>query len=196
MKHLVFCFGVIIAILSGHAHGLQTPAQAAKADEVLKKMRQVDLLTQMIPLLLDKAQINKMLPSVERARARVTAQKKAEAEALDKVDSKITAEVQKSIDTGVPPSKDFLQDLAQMTARFSATRNTIADENTAAVLKVFKETLNAGQLKAAANSLAPQLFDPSLKPDQMTQDDKLRFFIREIFLDPQAYDILVRLAAK
>ena len=43
------------------------------------------------------------------------------------------------------------------------------------------------------NSLAPQLLDPSLDPKTMTESDKLRFFIQEIFLDPQAYDIMLAL---
>lgn len=191
MKHIILCLGILLGML-GYAHG-QTPEQAKKSEEVIKKMRQIDLLNQLIPLVLTKDQVNKLLPAVERARARVKDTQKEEAVILEKLDGKISDQIKKSIETGIAPPRAFLDELATTTMNMSIKRAVAADENVASVLKVFNETCNAGQKKAAANSLAPQLLDPSLKPDQMTEQDKIRFFIREILLDPQAYDILVQL---
>lgn len=194
MKQLIVCFGLVITILLGHAHAAQTPSDDAKrSDAIMMKFRQIDLLNQLIPLALTKDQIEKLLPSVERARAKVRETEKDEAKTLTGYDKKVTDAINHCIEKGEPPSRDLLMELAVATKLMADNRSVIASENTEAVLKVFKETLNAGQLKAAENSLKPELFDPSLKADKMTSDDKLRFFIRDILLDPQAYDVLVRL---
>jgi hypothetical protein len=44
--------------------------------------------------------------------------------------------------------------------------------------------------------LNPKVFgDPNYKAEEMKDDDRLKFFIREVMLDPLAYDILVRMQA-
>jgi hypothetical protein len=192
MKHILICIGVIVGIF-GYGHSMQTPEQARKSAEVLSKMRQIDLLNQLIPLALQKSQITQLLPVVERARAKVTEIQKDEAVKLERLDAKITAAIKKSIESNVAPPKALLDELAQATAEMSVKRLVAVDANTTSVLKVFNEVCNAGQKAAAAHSLAPQLLNPSLKPDQMTQEDKIRFFIQEILLDPQCYDVLVQL---
>jgi hypothetical protein len=192
MKHIIVCLGVMLTLF-GHGRA-QVPADLSKKSEaVLMKMRQIDLLTQFIPLALTKEQINKLLPAVERARAKVLQIQKEEAGTLEKLEAKIAAAINKSIEKNIAPPKSLLDELALTTAQMGTKRYAVIDENTAAVMKVFNEVCNAGQKKAAANSLAPQLFDPTLKPDQMTEVDKIRFFVQQIVLDPQAYDVLIRL---
>lgn len=193
MKHIIICLGIIVGLFA-HGHAMQTPEQSKKSAEILAKMRQIDLLTQLIPLALTKDQINTLLPVIERARAKLTQLNKDEATALEKLDSKITEAIKKSVETSVAPPKALLDELAEATMKMSLNRDAAGDEFTDLILKTFTDTCNAGQRKAAANSLAPQLFDPSLKPDKMTEQEKLRFFVRNILLDPQAYDVLVQLA--
>lgn len=192
-------FALAIAVLFSLFHvgrAQVTPEQRAKSEAIMAKMRQIDMLNQLIPLVLTKEQIGKLLPAVEKARARVFQVQKEEAAALDKLDAKLTAAVNKSVDTGVPPSKEFMNELAEATFKWSLNRRVVIDENTDAVLKVFNEVLNAGQKKAAANSLAPQLIDPTIQVDKMTEADKIRFFVREIFLDPECYNVMLRLQKK
>jgi hypothetical protein len=196
MKHTLTCLGIFVSLLCfGRASGAQSPAdQAKKSDEIVLKMRKIDLLTQIIPLALTKDQINKLLPAIERARAKVAAVVKAEAADLLKLDGKLNEAIKTSIENGTTPPKKLLDELALDTATLSEKRLVAIDENTELVLKSFEDTVNAGQKKAAANSLAPQLFDPSLKPDKMTIEEKVRFFVKQILLDPQAYDVLIELA--
>jgi hypothetical protein len=191
MKHLLIVFGVIISLVAfGHA---QSADQAKKSEEIVMKMRQIDLLNQLIPLALTKDQIDKLLPAVERARAKVKTIEKEEADTLIKLDGKISDAIKKSIETSVAPPKELLNEIATVTATMSEKRDLAIDENTEAVMKVFNDLCNAGQKAAAANSLAPQLFDPSLKPDKMTQAEKIKFFVQQILLDPQAYVILTQM---
>lgn len=190
---LAFTFFITIFHLS---HAQLTAEQKAKSEATMQKLRQIDILTQVIPLVLDKDQLNKLLPVVEKARSKVQATEKNEASELEKADAKVTAAINSSIDKGTPPPKELLDELAKMTFKWSENRILVIDENTDMVMAKFKEITNKGQQKAAINSLAPQLLDPSLKADKMTDDDKLRFFIQNIFLDPQCYPVLVRLASK
>jgi hypothetical protein len=193
MKHIIICLGVILSFFThGHAIQIQDPA-AKKSEQVLQKMRQIDLLNQIIPLALQKDQIGKLLDVVERARAKVIQIEKEEATTLAKLDGELSDAIKKSEETMVAPPKSFLDKLANATQSMSDKRAVAIDENTDSVEKVFNDICNAGQKKAAANSLAPQLLDPSLKPDKMTQAEKVRFFIREILLDPQAHEVLIEL---
>ena len=77
---------------------------------------------------------------------------------------------------------------------FTVRRQIAAGENADAVLAVLKSTLNAGQIKAAANSEDMKAFDPNLDPAKLSDDDKLKFYIKDIVLDPQAYDLLMRMS--
>ena len=191
MKHLLVCFGIVLSLFTfGHA---QSADQAKKSEEIVMKMRQIDLLNQIIPLALTKDQINQLLPAIERARSKVQQIEKDEASTLQKLDGKISDAIKKSIETSVAPPKELLNELATATATMSEKRELAIDENTDAVIKVFNDVCNAGQKAAAANSLAPQLIDPSLKPDKMTQTDKIRFFVQQILLDPQAYIVMTEL---
>jgi len=191
MKHFLICVGIFLNLFTfGHA---QSADQARKSDEVVAKMRQIDLLVQIIPLALTKDQLDKLLPAVERARAKVRQIEKEEADTLAKLDSKVTDAVNKAIETSVAPPKALLDELASATQTMADKRQTAIEDNTDLVIKVFNDVCNAGQKAAAANSLAPQMFDPNLKPDKMTQAEKIRFFIQQILLDPQAYDVMLRL---
>ncbi|MFI5385417.1 MAG: hypothetical protein ACHQ50_04770 [Fimbriimonadales bacterium] len=192
MKNILIGFIIVIGLL-GYGHA-QTSDQGKRSDEIVMRMRQIDLLTQIIPLALTKDQINQILPTIERARAKAKQIEKTEAETLLKLDGKISDAIKKAIEDSVAPPKELLDELARTTAAMSMIRMAAVDDNIDAVMKVFNDVCNAGQKKAAANSLAPQLIDPSLKPDKMTQDDKIRFFIQNILLDGQSYEILVQLA--
>ncbi|HVT11575.1 MAG TPA: hypothetical protein VHE55_04860 [Fimbriimonadaceae bacterium] len=192
MKHIFICLGIIFGLFHfGHA---QTADQGKRSDEIVMRIRQIDLLNQIVPLALKKEQINALLPAIERARARVTQEEKEEAGILQKLDGKLTAAIKKSIEENTPPPKDLSLEIAKTTQDMSDKRALIVDENTEAVLKVFNDTLDAGQKKVAANSFAASFINPNVKPDEIKESEKINFFIREILLDPQAYDILIQLA--
>jgi hypothetical protein len=43
--------------------------------------------------------------------------------------------------------------------------------------------------------LNPKIYDPGVKTEELKDDDRLRLFVREVFLDPLAYDVLVKMQA-
>jgi hypothetical protein len=193
MKHLLICLSVLLALVSSAPAQLASDDQAKRSDEILKKMRQIDLLNQMLPLALSKDQINKLLPSIEKARQRVKDQQKEEFKLMTQYEGKIDAAVKAGIDKGDVPDIALLRELNAVMTTMELRRDAVASENADAVLSEMKKALNAGQLKVAANSLNPKLFDPSVKVDEMTQDQKILFFVRNIMLDPHSYDLMRQL---
>jgi tRNA nucleotidyltransferase/poly(A) polymerase len=191
MKRLLIILSFALAI-SGAVFAQDKSAQSTA---ILQKMRQIDLLNHLIPLVMTKEQIRKLLPEIEKARRDVRTQEAEEAKLLSEKAAAIDKAVKDGIDKGDVPDKQLLKELNAMIRFFSMKRDAVANDNTTNVLAIMKTTLNAGQLKAAGNSLNPKVFDPSVKLEELKDDDRLRLFVREVMLDPLAYDLLVKMQA-
>jgi tRNA nucleotidyltransferase/poly(A) polymerase len=191
MKRILIAFTLAIALVSvGFAQ-----QKGHQALEILQKMRQIDILNHLLPLVMTKDQIKKILPSIEKARRDVKAQEDEEAKLLQQKLAQIDAAVKNGEDKGDVPDKELIKELNAMVRFFTMKRDAIANDNTQMVLEAIKGTLNAGQLKAAGNSLNPKIYDPGVKTEELKDDDRLRLFVREVFLDPLAYDVLVKMQA-
>lgn len=187
---------LLIALLFS---AIAAPAQAQtdkqkKSTELLGKARQIDLLNMVLPLVMTKSQINQMLPLLEKARAKEKVIESREADMMRSMETKINTALDKGINDGVVPSLELLKELNRMFIAFSMSREATITENVEAILEGLKRSLNSGQIKAAANSIDPKAFDPSADPAKMSQDDRLKFFIRANLLDPLCYDVLVKLS--
>jgi len=171
----------------------QSGDKAKKSTETLEKMRQLDLLNQLLPLVMTKDQIRQILPAVEKARADVKAEESLEADLIAKYAARVDQAVKDGIQKGDVPDKKFLVELNALIRTMSMRRDAVAHDNVDRVLEAMKKTLNAGQLKAAANSLNPAVFLTGVKVEEMTDEAKTRLFVSEIMLDPLAYDLLVKM---
>lgn len=194
MKSVLISLAVLLALV-GSASAQPQSEKAKRSGETLDKMRQLDLLNQLLPLVMNKDQIRKILPAVEKARQDVKAEENLEADLIAKYAARVDQAVKDGIDKGDVPDKKFLVELNALIRTMTMRRNAIAKDNVDLVLEAMKKNLNAGQLKAAANSLNPTVFMSGVKVEELKEDDKLMLFIREIMLDPLAYDILVRMQA-
>lgn len=174
------------------------PAQSTdygkKSDEVLNKLRQLDLLNQILPVVMTKEQIRKILPAVEKAREIVKVTEKAEADQLKKLEAKIDPALKEAYEMGKVPSDEVLKDYAKTFAKLQIVRKSVVEANTRAVIEKLKEVLNKGQIAAARNALTPHLFDPTIDPTKLDDDGKLAFWTKLILLDPLAYPILLKLS--
>jgi hypothetical protein len=190
-----FILGLLLCLSLATCSLAQTDAAQLKhLDQMLLKLKQVDLMNHILPLLMTKEQIRQILPSVEKARQKVREAQKKEYEALKRFEIRLDAAHKKALENGVLPGRELLGEIMKMFVDHSIKRMLIAEDNTDAVVDAMKAALNEGQIKAATNDLNPKLFDPSLKPEQMKPEEKLRFFVKEILLDPAAYDVLVLLS--
>ncbi len=190
-------FGVLVVVLAMAGAAFAQVAgddRAKRSDEILGKMRTMELTNQILPLLLTKEQLRDLLPPIEKARLAVKQAQAEEFGVLKTYEAKLDAAIKDALEKGQIPGRAMLIEMNRVLTALSMKRRAIADENVATVLAAVDKVMNVGQRKAAANSLDPKLFDPTLKVEEMKETDKVRFFVGEILLDPLAYDILVKLS--
>lgn len=163
--------------------------RAKKSDEILEKVKRVDLLNQILPLLLTKDQIKKILPALEKARQAVVDTNAKEFAELKKLEPKLDLAL-KDAKEGKTPTREVLIEIASVFKGLEMYRKLVSENNTRDVLAAFTAATNEGQRKAAANSLRLELIDPSLDPKKMTEEEKLKTFVKIILLEPSAYNVL------
>lgn len=193
-RNLLFVIA-LAGLMAVATPGLGQPA-AKLADDPLVKIRKVELLNQILPVVMTKEQLDAILPAVERARAKVRDVEKKEATELKAIEARLDAAIKAAQDEGQVPKLEFVDRLRQLLWAMGLRRQTIVGENTESVLAALKKELNVGQLKAASNALNPKQIDPSVRAEELTQDDRLRMYVKFILLDPYTYDILVALSRK
>ena len=189
MKRFTFAVCLILALVGAGF----TQDKSAQSSAILDKMRQIDLLNHLLPLALQKEQIRAILPSIEKARRDVKLQTEEEAKLLQMQAAKVDKAVKDGIEKGDVPNKELMRELNAMVRLFSMKRQAVASDNAAMVLESVRKTLNAGQLKVAANSLDFKQYNPNIKPEEIKEEDRLKLFVQEVLLDPLAYDLLVKM---
>jgi hypothetical protein len=187
---------LLVAALSGAQSSSVADAMAKKADEIYLAMYKVQIMNQILPLVMEKEQIRKLLPPIEKVRQRVTEYRKAEYQQLLNLEKPTNMALSEALASGKMPAKETIDKIGQHFVNSGLIRTQIAQENVDSVLTVFKATLNKGQLKAAANSLTLQFYEPDVKPEQATEEFRLRVFVREVLLDPITYDLLITMMNK
>ncbi|MHB8635154.1 MAG: hypothetical protein ACYC96_01635 [Fimbriimonadaceae bacterium] len=184
----------VVLALTASAAFTQGPAEeAAASDRVITHIRQADLLNHLLPILWTKAQLNAVLPAIEKARQNVKQTHDNEYHKLLELDPKVTAAVDKAIKDGQVPGRDLLKSINNQLVVFQRTRMAMGGLNESGVYDAIVANLNPGQKKAMANDLDPASVVPGMKVEKMTDEAKIRFYIRNILLDPLAYDLLVKL---
>lgn len=180
------------------APGFQTPSEAERAKQstaILQKARQIDILNQILPLVLKKDQLNKILDQVEKYRADLKKLDLLEYNELKTLETKYDAALKAAYEKGQVPSRELMVDTANKFKTFSLSRDAVGRGHAMTLVEIVEKELNAGQKKAMMNALTPQLYNPTIDPKEMTETKKIQFFVEIILLDPAAYDVLVKLAA-
>ncbi|MDR3691817.1 MAG: hypothetical protein P4L46_20730 [Fimbriimonas sp.] len=194
MKHLLLSLGLCLALVTGASAQITTD-KGSKSDEINLKIHEVDLLLQILPLLLTKDQLNNdVLPAVEQARAIAKKELQAEDDALAKMEPIVDQALADAYAKGAYPSRTMIDEVAKTTKTY-ANKRLITELNMVSVLTAMLEkTLNSGQKKALINSFDPKFIDPAAKPESMSDEAKMNFFVRRVFLDPMVYEVLKKLA--
>ena len=187
---IVLAFLALLAVWPASAQ-VTAEERGKKSEEILKKVQQLELMNQLLPLVLTKDQLRQLLPVVEKARQAVRDQEKVEYDFLAKLGPKIDAALKEAIEKGKVPGKDTVNETWATFQMFAYKSKAIADDNVQTVAKLLDSILNDGQKKTAANALDPKKYDPSLDPKTMSDQKKIELFVRVILLDPLAYDLLV-----
>jgi len=194
MKNLTRALFCVVLAASASVAFTQGPAeQAAASDKVIDHIRQADLLNHILPILWTKAQLNAILPSIEKARQNVRKVHDNEYHKLMDLDPKVTAAVDKALNDGQVPGRDLLKSINDQLRSLTMTRQAMGGLNESGVYDAIVANLNNGQKKAMANDLDPASVTPGIKVETMSDEDRIRFYIRNILLDPLAYDLLVKM---
>ncbi len=195
MKHLSQSILFLLFFSFAGAALAQSPeAESERSSRIVDHIRDVDLLNKILPIVWTKAELNAVLPEIEKVRKKVNETHHQEYLTLAGLDAKVSAAMDKALNDGNLPGKELMNELEGALDKMALARTAIGRANEDNVYTVVAATLNVGQKKAMANALDPGLMSPNLRSEKMTDEEKIRFFIRNILLDPLAYDLLVKLS--
>lgn len=194
LRTLLVTFALVLAIAAPAQ--LSTEQRQKRATEIMTKARQVDLLNQIMPLLLTTKQIDQILPALDKIRNEQRKMELAEFDALTKIEKKLDDAIADSIKNGRSPNGALIAEMFGTFRMFQMRRGAESGEAMAELIAVVNKTLNEGQKKAMKGALRPSLIDPSIDPKTLTDERRMQFFCQVVLLDPAAYSLLSRMAAK
>lgn len=192
-KPILFLILLSLAAFSS-AQSIPTETRIRRSSEILGKLRQIEILNQILPVVMTKEQIRQLLPTLEEVRATVKKTEELEYEEIAKLEARVDTALKEAYEIGKVPTQELFTDYLKTFARLSKARQLIADVNSGKVLAKLKEILNEGQLKLAENALTIPLSDPSQDPTKLDAEKKQLYFVKQILLDPMTYDILIKLS--
>lgn len=197
MKTLTKSLAVLLlACLMAVSSFAQTSADERnkRIAEMVDKMIRVELINQLLPVMLTKDQLKALLKPIERSRTRVRELRQQDHDELKRLEAQFDEAIEKGQAKGSVPPQELMAAISKVIFDSATRTQIVASENIEEVMTTFKQVANKGQLKAAANSLNPKFFNPKAKPEEMSQDDKIRVYVSEVLLHVLAYDIIIRLS--
>jgi DNA polymerase/3'-5' exonuclease PolX len=194
MKWMWAAVAALSLVSGAMAQSTADAERARQSTEVMNKVQKLDLMNMVLPLLFTKEQYRQLLPAIEKARENVRQAEKQEADELKKLEPSLTAALKEAEEKGEVPKAEVLNEARSTLRRLGTARMLISQMNTENVMEAFMKVANAGQRKTAANSLRPAEFGITTKPEEMTEEAKLRIFVREILLHPLTYDVMRKLS--
>jgi len=193
MKKFLLCaLALVVACGSGLA---QTASGASDKDvEFQKGVAKIDMLYFFLPLAMTKAQMREILPIIERYRADIKKIEKIESDEMGRMKADVDAALKAGLEQGKVPTNDLRSKISTMFKKFDIARNLNDQVYADKLFETCKKVWNAGQQKLAAQSVDLKSIDPSLKPDQMKDDEKIKIFIEQFLMSPAAYDVLAKMS--
>lgn len=183
----VLLFAPLLAWAGGSATEL-----GDDASRILGKMRKLDLLNQILPVVMTQDQIKKLLPTIEKARSAAISLEKSELEEMKKLEAKLDTAIEEASTKQQIPPTELQNSVRDLLREFQKKRAIMVAEQNEIVLKAVEETLNEGQIKSATNALSV----PAGETPKPTDRERLSRWVRGVLMDPQSYDILVELSKK
>ena len=166
------------------------------SEKTLFKIQQLSIIKFITPVLMKKSQINALLTTIEKCRAKELEIRELDAKKLKEIDADVDKAIESSINDGSYPKAEFQKKLIVLQEAILIRRKIATGEMVDMMLDTCRKTLDAGQMNVIKNLIDPKFVDGSIKVDQMTDDEKIKLYIRQIFLDGIAYDVLKQLAKK
>ncbi len=166
----------------------------AESDAIFFKIRKIDLLFNLLPVLYTKDQINQLLPAIEASRSEIRKIRDTENTEYRSVEKECDKAISDAQESQILPPRSVRSDLSSLLSAMQGRDLVVRLQNIDRVKAVFDRVMTKAQKKVAANSLEPRQIDIKTKIEDLTQDDKEIIYVREILLDRFAYDLLVEMA--
>lgn len=168
----------------------QTPSADVKAgNEIMLKIAKLDFLRSITPLLLTKPQLMELLSTMAKCKAKELEIRDLDGKELKKLDDEITKNLDNAIQKGDYPDRDFQGRLVKVQEALLIRRRLATNEMVDMLWETVKKNLNEGQIAAMGGLLDPKVYDPA----KLTSEDKARVYIRQVFLDGMAYELMNQL---
>jgi len=163
------------------------------ATRINLKIRRIEILDQLLPVLMTKDQINKILPKVEEARQLEVDLQKKELAILKDFEAMVDKQLENGIKKQMLTSDEFNAEYRKIVNKFQTGRGALILLSTGLVHEEMKKVLNEGQLTAAAKAVPASMFG-GRDPETVAREEKLRIWIREVMLDRASYELLSDMA--
>ncbi|MEZ5162834.1 MAG: hypothetical protein R2688_03590 [Fimbriimonadaceae bacterium] len=167
---------------------------SAKATDIGRRIHHLNLLNQVLPVLMTKEQIKKLLPVMEKQRQAVKDLEKREFDEMSKIDAKVQAALKEAKEKQVLPSDELNAEIQLMATKFNMERIKLLALQINELTAAMEEHLNAGQIKAAALALNPKIFNPEVDDTQYTEKERLLLWVRYVLMDPEIYPLMIELS--
>ncbi|KAA0228664.1 MAG: hypothetical protein AKCLJLPJ_00479 [Fimbriimonadales bacterium] len=162
-----------------------------KVEPILTMLEEIDVANQILPLVMDREQLNKMLLQIEKCRGNVLAQEKKEADALKRAEAEIKKAHEEAL-KGIVPKDEFLTKMNKMFADFTNDRNGVKLANALLLRDAMKEILNPGQIKAAVGVVDKVYNEQTRQWEPGDTERKLIFFATQVLMNEDTYQFLVK----
>lgn len=163
-------------------------------DKTLFKIQRLNIIKYVTPLLLKKQQINDLLLTIEKCRAKELEIRKLDAAELKKVDPDLDKAIESALKDGTYPNRELQTKLIKLQEALLVRRRIATNEMVDMLFETCKKSLNEGQLTVMRNLVDPSYTEGTTKASKLPDEDKTKLFIKQIFLDGITYDILKELA--
>ena len=173
-----------------------TDAQRAESDLILKKIRQMELYNELLPVMFKPDEAKAFLPILERHRAEVRKIEQSEHKMLRPLEVKLDRVIKVAQETGKVPDTEVLLHALNLFRTFDMKRKALVDDTAEELIRTMRQTLNEGQVRSAAGAFNPMAFDPSLDPEKMTEDEKLSLWVKVVLMDHLSYEIMLGFSRK
>lgn len=173
-----------------------TEEQKNESSEIMLNIRKLELYNQILPILLTKDQINKILTVLEKHRADSRTYEQEEHKYIVQLKKEVDDALKEAQDDGKVSDPQVVLKAISLFSIFTGRRNDMISKTMRDLSTTMKAELNEGQISAAVNAFDPRLFNPRLDPEKMTDDDKLNLWITMILLEPLAYDVILEISRK
>ena len=173
-----------------------TEAQMKESDQILTKIRQMELYNQLLPVLFKPDEARALLPILERHRAEARKIEQSEHKMLRPLDKDLDDVIKRAQEKGELPDQKVMKHALNLFRTFEMVRKALLDATAQELIQTMRQTLDEGQVRAATNAINPREFDPSLDPEKMTEDEKLVLWVKVVLMDSLAYDIMLGFSRK